>query len=251
MKSARTLKVWIAGASGFCGRGITEALAPHSRFHVMPHIRPSSRRAARLRDEWAALKVDLILEEWATVDETLSEQQPNVIVSCLGTTKRHAKSGGGSYEEVDYGLNRKLIDVAETFERPPHFIYLSSMGTEWGRWNSYLNARMRIEGDLEASKLSYSIIRPGLLSGPSRDEKRSLEGVGTWLSFSISGLYQRLGLQRLSDKTRPLDAPEVGIFVRHLIDRYASGARDLTHRELYLVHQIHETLRRTLTDESA
>ena len=242
-QSQRKLRIWVAGSSGFSGRGITEQLAAHTHFEVLPHVRPSSRRASQLQEKWKHLDLEFILAEWDDLEPILRERQPEVIVSCLGTTKRQARQGGGGYEEVDYGLNRKLIDLAESFEQAPHFIYLSSMGSEWGRWSTYLSARMRVEQDLKDSSLSYSIIRPGILAGPSRDERRTLESLGARFSYGLSKVCDSLGLEHLGNKTRPLDAPELGRFVHKLIEQQLSRVKPRTDRKLYLVHEIHQVLR--------
>ena len=242
--------VWIAGASGFCGRGITQRLAElngldHStspRYQVLPHIRPHSSRAPKLLKEWTQLGLSPVSEEWASIESSLQRYQPQVVISCLGTTKRHEKREGGNYEEVDYGLNRQLIEIAERLETPPHFIYLSSMGVEWGRWSQYLEARMKVERDLKESRLPHSIIRPAILSGTSRDERRPLEEFGAWFSHRLSDLFTTLKMTDLAHKVKPLDAHEMAEFMLSIIedDTLLSNQGGRT----YTIEMIHQTLSR-------
>ena len=168
------LKVWIAGASGFSGRAITDLLSRHPRYQPLPHIRPNSSRLERLLAEWETLGASPHVCPWDQIEAQLHEHEPDVIVSCIGTTKRQARQGGGSYDEVDYALNAQLIRAAERMSSKPHFIYISSMGAQWGAWSAYLKARMDVEQLLSDSALDCSIIRPAFLSGESRDERRKL-----------------------------------------------------------------------------
>ena len=234
------LKVWIAGASGFSGRAITDFLSRHPSYQPLPHIRPSSSRLARLSAEWETLGVPPYVCAWDQIEAQLHEHQPNVIVSCIGTTKRQARQGGGSYHEVDYALNAQLIRAAEQMSPKPHFIYISSMGAQWGAWSAYLRARMNVEQMLSDSALGCSIIRPAFLSGESRDERRQLESLGTQLCMSLARGLSRIGLRRLAYHIRPLDAPELSSFIAHILERFADG--QAPEQSLYLVHMIHETL---------
>ena len=238
------LKVWIAGASGFSGRAITLLLGQQSHYLPLPHIRPTSSRLERLSAEWGELNISPQICSWDEVGARLQEYQPDVIVSCIGTTKRQARRGGGSYSDVDVALNVQLIEAAERLDSRPHFIYISAMGAQWGAWSAYLKARMDVEQLLSDSLLSCSVIRPAFLSGESRDERRSLEALGTRLCLSLARGLSRVGLRGLAHQVRPLDAPELADFVVHILNKLSEdvdedrrGAHDL-----YLVNMIHETL---------
>ena len=238
------LKVWIAGASGFSGRAITLLLGQQSRYLPLPHIRPSSSRLERLSAEWGDLNISPQVCPWDEVDARLQEYQPDVIVSCIGTTKRQARRGGGSYSDVDFALNAQLIEAAERLDSRPHFIYISAMGAQWGAWSAYLKARMDVEQLLRDSKLSCSVIRPAFLSGESRDERRSLEALGTRLCLSLARGLSRVGLRKLAHQLRPLDAPELAAFVLHILDHLPESMTESQRdaQDLYLVNMIHETL---------
>ena len=238
-----TVKVWVAGASGFCGRGTIDALLQEtSKYSVLPHIRPSSHRFTKLNEVWKTQGIQSITAEWTDLEPFMKEHTPQVIVSALGTTKKHARTGGGNYQEVDEGLNLSLIEWAQTYCPQAHFIYISAMGVEWGRWNAYLRARMNVETALKQSTLNYTIIRPGLLSGDSRDEKRSLEGMSSILSKGLTKLYLTLGLRKQAYKVRPLDAPEMGLFIKACIDDYYSKKSDGRRQNTYLLKEVYERL---------
>jgi nucleoside-diphosphate-sugar epimerase len=218
---AHKLKVWIAGASGFCGRGTIDILAQSpDQYEILPHIRPCSRRFSKLSEAWQQQGLQVISVEWSEVEVLFKQHKPDVVISALGTTKKHARTGGGSYQDVDEGLNLRLIEWTQKYSPQSHLIYISSMGVEWGRWNAYLRARMHVEQALHTSSLSYTIIRPGLLSGASRDEKRTLESISAVFSHALTKLYTSLGLKKQAYKVRPLDAPEMGSFIKACIDDF-------------------------------
>ncbi len=150
----------------------------------------------------------------------------------------------GSYHEIDYDLNRQLIEIATVHEAS--FVYLSSMGVEWAKWNSYMKARFLVERDLQNSKLSYAIIRPGILSGKSRDQDRPTEELGAWFSHKMAHVYQTLGLQKTADGTRPLDAPEIAMFVGYILEQVMELQHDIKKGKIqnqYELADIHKILR--------
>lgn len=189
----------------------------------MAHVRANSSRLDAMSAEWSAHPLTLLVTSWDELLETLSAHAPQVIISLIGTTAKHAKRGEGGYEEVDYGLNARLIQSARALESPPLIMYLSSMGIEWGKWSAYLNARVRVESALSESGLPHIILRPGLLSGPSRDETRPLEKGGTIVARVLSKALKLLGLRTLSLSYRPLDAPEVALLIATLLSRHTLG----------------------------
>jgi len=208
-RSKRPIRVWVAGASGFTGRALTEALARSTGFEVHPHIRPRSSRLARLSAEWEALNLEPIVADWGSIEPHFARVQPDVVVCLLGVTKKQTKRGGGSYAEVDEGLTIQMVELTARRCPKAHVIYLSSQGAEWGRWSAYLRARMNVERALKLSSLRATIVRPGLLSGESRDERRPLEEHSATLTRALCHLLDRLRLSSIADRFRPLDAPEL------------------------------------------
>jgi uncharacterized protein YbjT (DUF2867 family) len=226
------MKILIVGATGFCGRAVTQILFDEGH-EVIAHIRPNSSRLDTMSAEWSARPLTLLVTSWDQLLESLSTYAPQVIISLIGTTARHARRGEGGYEEVDYGLNARLIKSARELTSPPLIIYLSSMGIEWGKWSAYLNARVRIESALSESGLPHIILRPGMLSGASRDELRPLEKGGTLLARLLSKTLKLIGLHTLSLSYRPLDAPEVGLLIAALLTRHAPDhSMNTSHVEL-------------------
>ena len=242
----RRIPIFIAGATGFCGQGVVEALCQHSTFRVIAHIRPGSSRLASATKRFEAWGADVLCCEFSELSEELAALQPKVFASFIGTTKAQMREHGGSYQSIDYQLNYELLEIAKKGTNEPLFFYLSSMGAQWGKWNAYLKARLMIERELENSSLSYVVMRPGILSGASRDQERLGEEVGAWFSHKMAGFYEKIGLQARADGTKPLDAPDVGRFVRGVLEKqlleHKESSQERT-QKIYELPEIHRMLR--------
>jgi nucleoside-diphosphate-sugar epimerase len=208
--------VFVAGSTGFCGQAVVIALAKHPKYQPIAHIRPTSSRLESTKKKFEDVGAIVLCCDFEDLPQQLAEIKPRIMSSFIGTTKKQMKQYGGTYQEIDYDLNRQLIEIAKVHNSA--FVYLSSMGVEWAKWNAYLYARYLVERDLQESNLSSAIIRPGILSG-SRDHSRPTEEMGAWFSHRLTTVYQKLGLQKLADGTKPLDAPEVADFVVHLLEK--------------------------------
>ena len=238
------MRVLIIGATGFCGRALTSTLAKESGYIVIPHIRSNSRRATSVQTEWTTLGIEGLCAHWTDMREKILKLKPDVIATFLGTTKRHMRTGQGTYQEIDYGLNKLLIDIALELETPPLFIYLSSMGLEWAKWSEYLKVRVNIENTLNSSTLPHIIIRPGMLSGSSRDESRPLEHVSSLVFNTLTRIYRTLSLHQWADSIQPLDAPEVASFLLKAISVYRqTPPSSHPYQITYTLPEIHKTLR--------
>ena len=115
--------VFIAGASGFCGRAMVRFLAQNSEYIPLPHLRPGSSRTQSVLEEWESLGVDPLICSWDDLEDHLLKRSPQVMMSFIGTTKRNMKKQGGSYRGIDYGLNHTLIEIASRCAQVPYFIY--------------------------------------------------------------------------------------------------------------------------------
>ena len=235
--SSSSYTIWIAGASGYCGQALVRRLSQSSH-QVLPHIRPTSSQHEYLLDHWENLGIHPVSIPWNELSSTLMKHQPQVIVSLIGTTQKKAKKGGGSYREIDYGLNHTLIQLAQKLSSPPLMIYLSAMGVEWAKWSTYLQVRLDIENELKASQLPFISIRPGLITGPDRVESRFKETVSLWLSNTILALSDRIGLKKWGDGFRPLDAPEIAKIIEICIQGWDRNDQVQDIYELKYLHTL-------------
>lgn len=234
--SGAARRVLIVGASGFCGRAAARALAEGGA-EVLAHLRPGSARRALAEGAWGELagegsgRVSLLERPWGELLGALPSLGLTAACSFLGTTRAHARRGGGGYEEVDYGLNASLIEALAALPAPPLFVYLSAQGVEWARYSAYLDARARVEGLLEARALPCVVFRPGLLHDETRDERRAGEELAAGVSRGAAAAARALGARALADRLAPLTAREVGLATAAAVGRFggegAAGRRAL------------------------
>ena len=133
--------------------------------------------------------------------ERLQAARPTHVFALLGTTAKRTRKEQQEgmaitgYDGVDYGLSVQLLQAAQTLSTPPRFIYLSSIGVDNKTRNAYLEARWKVEQDLQQSGLPYLIARPSFITGSNRDEFRALERMGATLGDGLLGGLAMLGIR--------------------------------------------------------
>ena len=235
--------VLIIGATGFCGQGTLHTLCRESDYSIIAHVRPESSNLKSLEQTCTTLGATLLTCAFEDITKHIEEIQPTVICSFIGTTKKKMKQVNKSYDDIDYQLNARLISAAQKLATPPLFVYVSSMGVEWAKWSAYLMARQKVEQDLGTSNLPHVILRPGILSGPTRTEPRPLEHIGAIVSQNMGQMARKLGWHQKADEWMPLEAEEIGTIVYATIDDWVEKQQPMITRTM-LVHEIHAELRR-------
>jgi len=199
-------RAFVAGATGYTGREVVRELCRQG-VETVAHVRPDSSRLDRWREEFSQVgaAVDATPWESESMAATLGRLQPDLVFALLGTTRargRRANREPGqrdSYESVDYGLTRLLLDAVATVAPQVRFLYLSSIGVREGTRNPYLAVRARLEAELRQSGLSYVIARPGLITGPDREESRPAERMASVVldgALALAGMLGGKSLQR-------------------------------------------------------
>lgn len=235
--------ILIIGSTGFCGQGVLHTLCNESTYTIIAHVRPESSNLQSLEQTCAELGATLLICTFEDLPEHIIKIQPTVICSFIGTTKKKMKQVNKSYDDIDYKINAMLIQSVQKLSTAPLFIYVSSMGVEWAKWSAYLMARHKVEEDLKSSGLPHVILRPGILSGPTRTESRPLEHIGAVISQSMGQIASRLGWEQKADEWMPLRATEIGAIVYARITEWVQNQHQTIARTV-LVHEIHAELRR-------
>ena len=233
--------VLIIGSTGFCGQGTLRTLTGDPSYRVIAHVRPNSRNRESLERACSDLKADVLACSFDEISEHIKRIQPTVVCSFIGTTKKKMKQLNQTYDDIDYGINQTLIDATQQLDFKPLFVYVSSMGIEWAKWSAYLMARQKVEQALASSKLPHVILRPGLLSGPTRTESRPMEHYSAIVSKSMGQLAQRLGWQKKAHEWMPLKAPQIGLIVRTVIEEWSTKQHPMIATTM-LVHEMHALL---------
>jgi uncharacterized protein YbjT (DUF2867 family) len=198
---------FVAGATGYTGREVVR-LAGLAGFVTIAHVRPDSpgRDAWRLRMSAMGAEVDETPWEEASMRETLRRRAPDAIFSLLGTTRKRAKSEGrgaiDAYEAIDYGLSALLRRAAEGSGRRPRFVYLSSLGVTPNTRNTYMKVRARIEAELAAGTIPYTIVRPAVITGADRDDGRPGERIGAVALDGVASILGAFGAKRLGRRLK-------------------------------------------------
>ena len=207
---------FVAGATGYTGRAVVAAL--RRRGHLTwAHVRPDSRGLERWTTFFAEQGAGVDATEWTpdAMAATLARVRPTHVWSLLGTTRARADRDTGSavpetYEAVDYGLSRLLLDAAAALPAPPVFVYLSAQGVRERGGNAYLDVRRRMEAAVRASGAPWVIARPAFISGGDRLERRPLERTYAITIDVLLGAVSAFGLRRWADQWRSIGGPALG-----------------------------------------
>ena len=220
---------FIAGATGYTGRHVTERLAREG-VRTVAHVRPDSPALGSWTARFAAAGAEVDATAWGDDDmaRTMARLRPDFVFALLGPTRaraardERATGKAAGYEAVDYGLTALLLRAAVAAGIRPRFVYLSSIGARATSRNAYLAVRGRFEDELRASAMPYLIVQPSFISGSDRDEHRLTERVASIVTDAMLEVAARLGAGLFRDRWGTLtgDALAAGMV------RLALGAPD-------------------------
>lgn len=203
------MNAFVAGATGFTGRAVVEALRAAGATAIA-HVRPDSSDLALWRDRFASIGATVDTSEWNAREmaDTLQKHHITHVFCLIGTTRERAKAAGqsaiASYQAVDFGLTKLLADAAVASKCAPRFIYLSSAGASATAMGAYLQARWRAEEAVRNSGLPFAIARPSIITG-DRAQARPAEKFSATLvdqTLSVAGFF---GAKTLRDRYRSTD----------------------------------------------
>lgn len=201
-------RAFVAGATGYTGRAVVPALTAR-QVGAFAHVRPDSRDLPGWTQRFTAAGATVDSTPWnpEAMKETLARLQPDIVFALLGTTRARGKKAAAeapeTYETIDYGLTKLLLDAAVASGRP-RFVYLSAIGAGPGATTAYMKARWKAEEAIRASGLPYVIARPSFITGPDRDETRVGERVGAAVGDALLGVAGLLGARSLRDRYRSI-----------------------------------------------
>jgi nucleoside-diphosphate-sugar epimerase len=201
---------FVAGATGYTGREVVRALRERD-IDTVAHVRPDSPRLGDWTKRFAALgaRTDATAWDERAITETVRRLQPGLVFALLGTTRARGRAAAArnrieTYETVDYGLTSMLLRAAIATGSRPRFVYLSAVGVRDGVRNAYLAARAKVESELRASGLPFTIARPSFITGPDREEHRLLERGAARVADGALRLARVLGARNVADQYRSI-----------------------------------------------
>ena len=183
----------------------------------MAHVRPDSPRLDAWRSRFAALGADVDATPWTfeSMRDRMRASRPGLVFALLGTTRARAKDGAGSserpetYDAIDYGLTSLLLRAVTDAGHRPRFLYLSSIGVSEGSRNAYLRARWRVESELRASGIPFTVARPSFITGEDREENRPAERLLAHVTNSALTVAGAIGASRVRDRYRSMTGDEL------------------------------------------
>lgn len=198
-----TARAVVFGATGYTGQAVVRALRARG-VATTAHIRPDSPKLEAFRSTWSALGAETDATPWErdALRARLEALRPTAVFSLLGTTRKREsadKKAGkdSSYDAVDVGLSLLALDAASQVSPPPRFVYLSSLGVTPSTRNAYLAARAKVEAAIVESRVPFIIARPSFITGPDREEKRTLERVSAVIADGLFAGLGAIGLKRV------------------------------------------------------
>jgi uncharacterized protein YbjT (DUF2867 family) len=234
---------FVAGATGYTGREVVRELRARG-LETIAHVRPDSPVLQRWRSEFEALgaRIDTTTWEETAMKATFVALQPTLVFALIGTTRaRAARSAASpaarsavpeSYETVDYALTSLLMRAVVAGAPGARFVLLSAAGTREGTTNAYLAVRARLERELVASGLAFTIARPAFVSGSDRAESRPLERAGAIVGDAALALLGALGARRFQRRWSSITGRTLAHgLVRAALEPAAAG-RTLTTEDL-------------------
>ena len=199
---------FVLGATGYVGSALVTALRQQD-IRICAHIRPESAKLQQLKPVFETLGARVVTCPLNRDDlaAALRDCAPDAVFAVQGTTRarmRDVRAAGGdadsqSYNAVDFGLTKLLVDALLEAELTPRFVYLSAIGTGPGAMGGYMQARWKAEQAVTASGLPYTIVRPAIISGSDRDESRPGERIGAVAfdaALRTASLFGAKGLAR-------------------------------------------------------
>lgn len=228
------MRAFVAGATGYTGREVVRELRAHG-VAAVAHVRPDNPRIAEWEARFQAhyAVTDTTPWELHAMRESLQTWQPTHVFALLGTTRRrvraaHELGAAESYETVDYGLSALLLRALLLTGHQARFIYLSSFGVSAQTRNPYLQARLRMETELQQSGIPYVIARPLFITGSDREESRVMERTAGVLTDGLLGLAGALGGGKLRDRYASMTGAQLGrALVKAALDqRYTNVVLD-------------------------
>lgn len=165
-------KIVIAGGSGLVGKQATDMLARAGFSVHLVSRRPSHALAPNIQEHVAPTA------NWPAIVEGI---KPDVAISGLGTTIRTAGSHD-AFRAVDHDLVLAFAQASH-YAGAQQFITISSVGAMPASSSFYLRTKAEMEQGL--SNIGFQrldIMRPSLLTGGRRNDRRPGEALGILLS---------------------------------------------------------------------
>ncbi len=191
----------MTGGTGLVGREALRQLAARPDVEATALVR---RAGAGLPEGVQERVFDY--EQSASYDALGGEIPCDVLLCCLGTTRKKAGSDE-AFRRVDRDYPIRLLERLRGLPGRPVFGLVSSVGAERGA-GLYLKTKAEVEAAVRASGLPFVIVRPSLLVG-EREESRPGERLGLAVSVPFFRALQIFATGELVARYAPIEGARV------------------------------------------
>jgi uncharacterized protein YbjT (DUF2867 family) len=168
-------RILLAGATGLVGTRIMEAAVGRGELRLVA----LTRREAPMPP---GARMEMLVADPQGWDEAVAQIAPDAAICALGTTWRKAGRDEAAFRAVDEELVLRVARAALT-AGVRNFVFVSSVGADPQSKAFYLRLKGQVEDRLR--KLGFrrlDILRPGLLRGPRKGDRRLAERAGILVS---------------------------------------------------------------------
>jgi uncharacterized protein YbjT (DUF2867 family) len=221
------VRIALVGATGLVGRSFIDLAACRGDVRLTAISRREFRLPAGARMEMFVAEPD----HWGEVIEAI---RPDVLVCALGTTWRKAGREQAAFRAIDHDLVLETARAARA-HGVERLIAVSSTGADTASKNFYLKVKGEVERDL--AKLGFKrldILRPGLLRGPRRGDRRLGERAAIVFSPLIdlflrgnARRYRSIAARTVAEGALALALRKAGGRFKHDNDAILRAARSL------------------------
>jgi uncharacterized protein YbjT (DUF2867 family) len=179
MQNGKTIV--IAGSTGLIGSSILKfALADPRVAEVRILVRkPQGYPHPKQREHVVSFNEDRSLTD--------AISGADIVFCSVGTTMQKVEGDKKAYRKIDYDIPLRLARLAKE-HTVGVFSLVSSLGANPDKGNFYLRLKGEVERDVSALQLpAFRIFRPSMLLG-ARNENRTGERIGQWLSKALAGI---------------------------------------------------------------
>lgn len=174
-------RVLLVGATGLVGTRVMELCIGRADVRLIA----LTRREAPMPK---GARMEMLVADPAEWDQAVKAVAPDAVICALGTTWRKAGEDETAFRAVDQDLVLTVARAARAAD-VHNFVFVSSVGASTASRSFYL----RVKGEIETAlrKLRFyrlDILRPGLLRGPRRSDRRLKERIAIILS-PIANLF--------------------------------------------------------------
>ena len=168
-------RILLAGATGLVGNRVMEAAVGRGELRLVA----LTRREAPMPP---GAKMEMMVSDPQRWDEAVAQVAPAAAICALGSTWRKSGRDEAAFRAVDEELVLRVARAALT-AGVRNFVFVSSVGVDPQSKAFYLRLKGQVEDRLR--KLGFrrlDILRPGLLRGPRKGDRRLAERAGILVS---------------------------------------------------------------------